>query len=75
MDILWDHTLVHPYRKVEPCKAEKKNSSFFTNPFSLLDLIQADYFLFLKLKRDLADSPCPPGRGQEEVGGGHQHCD
>jgi hypothetical protein len=53
----------------------KKNSSFFTNPFSLLDLIQADYLLFLKLKRNLAASPCPPKRGQEEVGRRHRHSD
>jgi hypothetical protein len=74
MDIFWDNTPVHPSRKVEPFKAEKK-SSFFTIPFSLLDLTKADYFLFLKLKRDQVASPCPPGRGQEEVGGGHQHSD
>jgi hypothetical protein len=72
MDTFWDNALVHPSRKVEPFKTEKKFqlSSFFTSPFSLLDLIHADYLLFLKLKRDLAASPCPPGQGREEVGGG-----
>jgi hypothetical protein len=55
--------------------AQQKNSSFFTNHLCLLDLAQADYFLFLKLKRELAASPCPPGKGQEEVGGVHQHSD
>jgi hypothetical protein len=49
---------------------QKKNSSFFTNP-----LTQADYFLFLKLKRQLEASPCPLGQGHKEVGGGHQNSD
>jgi hypothetical protein len=54
--------------------AEKK-FQLIHEPLFLLDLAQADYFLFLKLDWDLAASPCPPGQGQEEVGGGHQHFD
>jgi hypothetical protein len=75
VDIFWENTPVHPSRQVEPFMAQQKNSSFFTNHLSLLDLAQADYFHFLKMKRELAASPCPPGQGQEEVGGGHQHSD
>jgi hypothetical protein len=53
----------------------KKNSSSFTNLLSLFDLAQGGYIPFLKLKRELAASPCPPGRGHEEVRGGHLHSD
>jgi hypothetical protein len=65
----------HPSRKVEPFKAEKKIPASSNNPLFLLDFAQAEYFLFLKLKRELAASPCPSGQGQEDVGGGHQHSD
>jgi hypothetical protein len=41
-------------------RSRLKKKFQFTNPFSLLDLAQADYFLFQKLKRDQVVSPCPP---------------
>jgi hypothetical protein len=48
----------------------KKNSSLFPNTLSLLSLAQAEYFLFLKVKRELAGLTMSPWTGSRRCGRG-----